>query len=61
MRPEETEELATVIKGYWIFDEQLEINIKKICSTDNTNADNTMLIDTPEKILALISGYLMKY
>lgn len=61
MRPEETEEIATVIKKFWIFDEHLELNVKRICSTDNNVNDSTLLIDTPEKILALISGYLCKY
>jgi hypothetical protein len=55
------EELGTVIKKFWIFDEPIDLNVKRVCSTDNNVDDETLLIDTPEKILALISGYLCKY
>lgn len=61
MRHEETEELTQVIKKHWIFDEQLDIHVKRVASTDNNVGDGTLLIDTPEKILALISGYLCKF
>lgn len=49
VRPEEMKELANVLTNYWIFDEEpIDINL-------NTEDE---LIETEEKVMALISGYI---
>lgn len=54
-------EIELVIRKFWVFDEEIKLNVERICSTDNNVDDDTVLIDVPEKILALMSGYLCKY
>ena len=59
VREEENQELAKVLKECWVFDEELPKHNKK--GPGDKNIEEGTIIDPPEKILALICGYLTKY
>lgn len=40
VRPEEMEELKNAAKRYWVFDDELELQVKRICCTDNNVGDD---------------------
>ena len=57
VRPEETQELKKVFLYYWIFDVKPNFNSQsKVGNEDLDEGDIT--IETEEKVMALISGYI---
>lgn len=56
VRPEEKQEIIMIFKHYWIFDEPPNMGFNKM---DHDVADEgEFIIETPEKVIALISGYI---
>ena len=62
VRPEEQKEIKDVLLYYWVFDEKPNITLEKTGFMDQ-NIDEEPIIQSEEKVLALISGYIaqMKY
>ena len=55
VRPEEISELKMIYAHYWIFDEPPKLGVTRM---DPHADDEEMIIETPEKVIALISGYI---
>lgn len=52
-------EIKKIINNFWVLEEKPDFAMKKMCSTD-TGIVEEEIIESPEKVLALINGYLFR-
>lgn len=60
LRNEEYAEIKKIHRNCWALDEELDLTIKKSHATDKNLMTDEAVIETPEKVIILINGYLFK-
>jgi activating signal cointegrator complex subunit 3 len=59
VRPEESWELKKIFQYYWIFEDKPTLGVTKGGRLENDELEvDDMVIETEEKVMALISGYI---
>ena len=57
---EEYAEIKKIHRNCWALDEQLDLNMKKTNGNDKNLMTDEAVIETPEKVIILLNGYLYK-
>lgn len=60
LRNEEYAEIKKIHRNCWALDEELDLTIKKSHATDKNLMTDEAVIETPEKVIILLNGYLFK-
>lgn len=60
LRNEEYAEIKKIHRNCWALDEQLDLNMKKTNGNDKNLMTDEAVIETPEKVIILLNGYLYK-